>query len=613
LLATKNVAVRFVHAPLAAADATQILTVANASAALPDDIAPGENQDVAFKTLGTDAAAAHAGLDDVRKRYESNANGVLADAKSASESLLATAGAANVHTGDDAAAAAARAAANLADHWWVQAQEEGAWVDLDPSVPGAKAGDHLGGVPSDAPVTELPDNVVRTLTVRLVADRLAGSAVQTATLVERTIKLTDEYAVPIVVSVGDHAVGSDKLAQAASFTPAITVDGNDQSGEAFTADGLLVVRLQIESALGGTVNKIASRVVIDRRLNRTAVLDPAWTAPRTAAALTTTYALLAPTGELDPAFVGLREAAGMQTLRAFMAYAAAGGNGRQMPPSAGIAETYPLQALHYFETDALFRRLLEDASGGVVRFAFDGPQVAIERRAFALRDDGKLDGVETFDIADNGMIAAGTDRAASVRANATRGYADTIAEQNLFAGLGDGGTIALFAAASAAGVPIQVVQGPQYGGVALAPSKTVALDGTPRVGWWQLDPQDGNLVGRMDDGAGQELTEYAIARANDWSTLYAMMQFYGDFFRCIAMGVEAPLAGDAAQRNFAKCATSAICNYLEALGNGEAFSRWGTDEEALLYNILDLSTNGKDSWPPSGGAVCSGLSQQTFP
>jgi transglutaminase-like putative cysteine protease len=605
LLATKSVAVRYVHAPLSDADAARVASAAAVAPAPDAAPLPGDS----FAQLDTDAATARAGAAAVRKRAEDGAAAVLADARAATDDILHEATSGNVRVGDDANAAATRAVAALHDHWWVQAQENGAWVDLDPSLSTSTAGTHLGAAPTDAPADSLPDSAIRTLTVRLTADRISGGTPATSTLIERTIKTTDSYAVPIVVTIGDRSRGSDTLAAATTFTPSISVGGDDKSGDAFSADGLAVVRLQIETALGTDVRKIASRVVLDRRTGASPSIDPSWTAAKTSAALTATYAILAPTGELDPVFAGLREAEGMQTVRAFMAYAAAGGNGRQQPPSTGIAEAYPYEALHFFEADALLRRLLESGSNGAVRFAVDRPMIALSHHGFALRD-GKLDGIAAFDIVDNGTSAAGSDRAASVRANVTRGYADTYLEQHLFAAPNDGGTIALFAAAKKAGVATHVVNGDEYGGTALVPVTTVALEGKPRTGWWQLDATDGNLVGRMDDGAGQELAEYAIARANDWSTLYAMMQFYGDFFRCIAGGVEAPLMGDQAhaQQWFTQCAGAAICSYLEALASGEGFSRIdASDAEALLYNILDLSVPGaKDSLPPTGGAACSG-------
>jgi hypothetical protein len=604
LLAHSQVPVRFVHAPLSDADVAAV--VASVAASAPVPVYPP--LDDTFKSLGIDAVQARADAAAARKRVEGDANAVIAGARTATDDVLATLASKNVTLSSDASSVNARWTANLRDHWWLQAQENGAWVDLDPTLPGAKSGTHLGGTPADSPADALPDGVLATLTVRLTADRFAaGAAPVTTTLVERTVKLPDAYAQPLLVSIGDRSLGSDKIAQATSFTPSISFGGADQSGNAFDTSGLGVVRLQVETAVGGTVRHVASRIVLDARTQKGDALDPSWDARRYAFALTTVYDVLPVAGELDPAFTGLREAAGMQTVRAFMAYAAAGGDGKQMLPP-GVAETYPLQALRYFEYDALTRRLLEDASNGAVRFFFDRPQIAIERRG--LDASGPVPaGIVSFDIADNGMIAAGSDRAASVRANVTRGYVDTEAEQKLFAGPNDGGTIALFDAAKSEGMGLTVLQGDQYGGTALAPVKTVALGGRDRIGWWAIDPQDGNLVGRMGpDGAGQELAEYAIARTNDWSTLYAMMQFYGDFFRCIAGTVEAPLSGVNAQKFFTQCAGAALCSYLEALTAGEAYSRWSSDEEALLYNILDLSIPGtKDSWPGSGGAVCGKL------
>jgi hypothetical protein len=604
LLAHAQVPVRFVHGPLA--DADLALAVAAVNAPPPAPASPP--LDDAFKALGIDPVQARADAAAVRKRVEADANAAIADARNATDDVLATFSSENVKLSSDPSSATARWSANLRDHWWLQAQENGAWVDLDPTLPNAASGTHLGGTPADAPSDALPDAELATLTVRLTADRFAnGAAPQTATLVERTVKLVDAYAQPLTISIGDHSLGSDKIAQANAFTPAISFAGNDESGSTFDTTGLGVVRLQVETALGGVVHHVASRIVLDARAPNGTALDPAWDVRRYAYALTTVYDVLPVAGEIDPAFAGLREAGGMQTLRAFMAYAAAGGNGKQMLPP-GVAETYPMQALHYFEYDALTRRLLEDGSNGAVRFYFDRAQIAIERRGFDASGSVPA-GIVSFDIADNGMIAAGSDRAASVRANVTRGYVDTESEQKLFAGPNDGGTIALFAAAKSAGVALTVLQGDQYGGTALAPVKSVALAGRDRMGWWAIDPQDGNLVGRMGpDGAGQELAEYAIARANDWSTLYSMISFYGDFFRCIAGTVEAPLSGVNAQQFFTQCAGAAICSYLEALAAGEAYSRWGSDEEALLYNILDLSIPGtKDSWPGSGGAVCGAL------
>jgi len=611
LLAHQDVAVRFVHTSLSDSDLAGAVAAVAAPAAPPP---PGKTLDDLFKKLGVDPAQERPAADASRKRVEDAAIATIAGARTATDELLANLTSKNVALAKDAASVKMRWNANLRDHWWLQAQQKGAWVDLDPTLPNATSGTHLGGTPAGEPADGLPDDAIATLTVRLTADRLgAGAAAQTATLVEQTVKLTDAYGIPITIAIADRDVGSDKLAQANSFTPAITFAGDETTGDAFDTSGLAVVRLQVDTALGGSVRHVANRIVLDARNKAGTALDPAWDTRRIAYALTNVYRLLPLAGEIDPGFAAMRDITGLQSLRAFLAYAAAGGNGRQAPPP-GMAERYPLEALHYFEYDALVRRLIEDSSNGATRFFFDRPQIAIERNGFDASAQ-KLVGIEAFDIADNGMIASGGDRAQSVRDNVTRGYVDTESEQRLFAGSGDGGTIALWRAAKKAGVAPTVLQGDRYGGTALGPASAVELAGRPRTGWWSIDPQDGNLVGRMGpDGTGQAMSEY-VENINQASDLYGMMQFYGDFFRCIAGGVEAPLSGGNPQEEFKRCAGGAICAYLSALTVGEAFSRWEEkriEEEQLevllyhlFYNVLDLDVPGfKNSWGPSGGAVC---------
>ncbi len=71
---------------------------------------------------------------------------------------------------------------SAADHWWVQAQREGTWVDLDPSFLDTEVGQAVGSSP--APVDRVPDELNTTLHVELrrgeltVAEAtLPGSAV----------------------------------------------------------------------------------------------------------------------------------------------------------------------------------------------------------------------------------------------------------------------------------------------------------------------------------------------------------------------------------------------------------------------------------------------------
>jgi transglutaminase-like putative cysteine protease len=601
LLGAKDIPVRFVHAPLSDADTAALIgaVLAPAPSPAPQDLS------AAFKTLGVDPAQARAGAAAVRARYDAAADRTIAAAAAPTDALAALLKSGNAPLAADDAALRARWSANLHDHWWLQAQENGAWVDLDPTAAGPVSGKHLGAAPAADGVDALPDDVTGTLTVRLTATRVAAGGMQTVPLVARVLKLTDVDAEPVVVTVGDRSAGSTGIAQATSFTPSIGVADSEQTGDPFTTDGLASVDLEIAVQQPGGTERTYRRTIVDRRASDGKSIDPAWTQQRTAYALTGIYDILPVTGDLDPGFTGLREIAGLQMVQAVMAYGAAGGSGKQMPPPA--SERYPMGALHFFEYGQIVRRRME--TGGV-RFFFDRPLIALEHRGFTL-DGGKQTGVDQFDIVDNAMDAEGTAATPGARANLTRGYVETFAEQHLFSAPNDGGTIALMEAARHDGVPLAVLNGPQYGGTAVAPQKPVTLGGRARTGWWQIDPATGNAVGRMGPaGAGQELAEYAIARANDWSTLYSMIQFYGDFFRCIAGAVEAPLSGDlGTQEGFKQCAASAICSYMDGVGSGYVLGDAGfTDLEALLYNILDLSIPGtKDSLPPTGGAICSGL------
>lgn len=64
-----------------------------------------------------------------------------------------------------------------ADHWWVQAQRDGEWIDLDPTFPGSDVGSVAGG--AGEPVDELPSRLRTEVDVEL---RRGGQVVASATL-----------------------------------------------------------------------------------------------------------------------------------------------------------------------------------------------------------------------------------------------------------------------------------------------------------------------------------------------------------------------------------------------------------------------------------------------
>ena len=605
MLQTASVPVQLVHAPLTDAQIQQLVDAIGSSPTAQSAASPRLAD--ALRQSGVDAAARQRAAENA-SRVDAMADDGIAAAQSPVDHLnkVLTVGSAALASSDAAVVASWRA--NLRDHWWLRVQQDGAWADWDPTLAGAQPGTHLGSAPQEEGVSEPPADQRTTLTVRLVADYAGGST--SRTVLEGSSTVDRLYALPVAVAVGDRSRGSQDLKAARSFTPSLTFGDAETAGDAFELDpegGLRVaaLRLEIVTVTPGSAPRLTTRTFLDRRDGHGGI-GASWTPERSAYAATTAFSMLAISGDLDPGFAARREADGLKALRAFVAYVSAGGYGKQSP-SPAMAAAYPMESLHYFEQDAIVRRRLESRTK--VRFRFDRPQIVMVRRSLTL-DGNRVSGIEQFDIVDNGMSATGPD-AAAIRANFTRGYIDTVIEQHLLAAQTDGGAIGLFAAAARGGVAERVSADPKYGGTAIVLAQPVEIGGRARTGWWQVERSTGNLVGRMDDGAGQGLVEYAMARANDWFTIYAMLQFYGDFFRCIAGAVEGPLAGReagsaAAQEWFKQCAGAALCGYLEALATGEGFSRLDNDLLALIYNILDMSIPGtKDPWGPTLGAACS--------
>jgi hypothetical protein len=48
------------------------------------------------------------------------------------------------------------------------------------------------------------------------------------------------------------------------------------------------------------------------------------------------------------------------------------------------------------------------------------------------------------------------------------------------------------------------------GYIVLVPQKPLLLEGKPLTGWWRIDPTNGHLLGFMESGRGQAMTEYSI-------------------------------------------------------------------------------------------------------
>jgi len=606
LLGAQQVPVRFATATLSDAEVGALL---QAPAPPPD---PGDNVAGVLDDRAQATTAKIAGLQRDATDAAVGSSGAIVD------DLLARVAAAGTKPGGDFVAVQ-RAA--LRSHSWIQVQSGGVWVDLDPALPSAVKGTHLGAQPSLAGA--LPEEAYATVAFTLYADRAGARAATPAVTVSKHV--ADVAGTPVTIAVANRDATFKNAGAVKDVIASVTVAGAATASDPLPLADLDAVRLEIAVTQPGRDPRVYRRTLYRRPADPAAVV----------AAVTVADNVLVTTGDYDGAFVDRREIDNLRAAKPIIVWSTEHRRGTVPPPPVIPGEPFPLEALRYVNADAVTRERIAQSLVPGGRFAYDRPTISLVRRGLRATPQG-LRGTIQFDIVEGAMTVVGGDAQRAVRANAIRGAIDASIERHVIGDTHPGGTRALFAAAKAAGDPeVVVAAGPgdptaaatldpdarahladtlALHQVAIVTQRPVALNGTPRSGWWAFDPADGDLVGRMEDGAGQGEVEYVLARLNDDATLYAMIQFYADFFRCIAMGVEAPLTGNNAAVQ--SCLASSLCNYLESLTFGFGIDSTFT---AFFYNLLDITFYNNTpglSWKTSslgGGAVCAKAFPFSFP
>lgn len=559
LLGVKGVAVHFVHANLSDAE---IAATVNAILATPQS-PPGAPS-------------------DAMRMYQD----ALGSATPFTTQIAQALAQSNVATASTDAALRAQWAANLRDHWWVQAQEGSNWVDLDPTLANAQPGTHMGASPTDSPQDALPDALYQTITFRVIA-QYAGGTMQK--LVESTAKAADAYAQPIEITISDPDVKLGSLNGSTSFVAAIDAGGSKNTGDPFTPDPasgprLLSVRLETETDRPGYPALVQEQSVMDRADQSGSNVDTSWTPQRTSVFLNgVRYYGLAVGGDIDPQFSLAREFEAAHQVHALVLYAV---NAGQLPFPGDAEQSYPVSVMRFFEADALLRALINQKDG--TQFFFNRPHIAFVHRVFDW-DATHLLARNDFDVVESAMDADGSSAATAFTDNVARGVIEDADEANyaislapgpivttraVFSAAGSGGTVvALASPAPSLSIANAAIKNSLGRGAVVAVSQPIQVGGRAHVAWWEVDPQSGSTIGRLESGAGQEETEYMATQKIAFEAL-DRANLVANFDMCLLSESVGALTGgsdrDGASR---ECVGEAVCKFELSQGYG-AWAEW---------------------------------------
>lgn len=175
----------------------------------------------------------------------------------------------------------AEVAAEVRDHVWVQVRWGADWLDYDPTFPDATPGSVLA--PATATPTDIPEDLVHRVTLRVVAGTLGSPGLTERTVLDRSFVASDAaarqvflYFQPELSGIGGGIVRS--LSGVASWTPVLMVDGDAEPGQAFEAGGrgtdlfgdpvdadqLATLRIEVTRSVPGRHDETASHVLLDR-------------------------------------------------------------------------------------------------------------------------------------------------------------------------------------------------------------------------------------------------------------------------------------------------------------------------------------------------------------
>jgi hypothetical protein len=590
LLGQKGIAVRFVHANLADSEISAIITAILARSQSPSD---------------PPATAV--------QMYQNALNSAKPFADQITHALAQS----NIAMVTSDAALRAQWAMNLRDHWWLQALESGKWVDLDPTMPSAQPGTHLGATPSDPPITVLPDALYPTVTFRIIGDYVNGTSVLSQTLVSQNARTADAYAQPISIGISDPTAKLGNLTGSTSFVAVVSAGGPPASSAPFSPDppsGARLLRLRLETEIDrpGYPALKQEQVILDRSNASGNAVDPSWTPQRTSVFLNgTRYYGLAIAGELAPQLMLAMEAQNAREMHSLLDYAI---NVGRFPFPSDAGQSYPIEVMRFFERDALLRALMNQQDG--TEFFFDRPAIAFVHRVLDWNGTYVL-ARNDFDVVESARNVDGANMATAVADNIDRGViedadeadfalalqpAQVVTTRTVFASAGAGMQM-VAVAPSASPPPLRALEAVAVSsslarGAVVTISQPVSVGGVQHAAWWEVDPQTGSTVGRLESGGGQEETEYirttdVALEALDRANLVANTDL------CLLDESVAGLSGGYSVEH--KCLQEALCKFEVSQGSSRWFAWLYGEGWENVANSMDPLTGLEDDLCKNAG------------
>jgi hypothetical protein len=439
--------------------------------------------------------------------------------------------------------------AAIEDHWWVQVNNGGTWLDLDPSERSATPGKTFDTPRSTMLAEQLDPELFHQLGIRVVAERWNGNTFSEDVALDYTARSSDLIGQPIVLTFSPvswlgtqagQALADQVKAQAMAanqWQPVLRVGDRSISQNGFNdgaAGQVTAVWLDFVLRSPGTAQRVIRREVMDVRgpsaRGAAAPLAPTMSDSvklERGLALLGEVQVMPMVSDMSPQFVLHQTTQAFLGNRDVLLRVASAGQSASAPDlaSASNALSSVPSALYAL---ALERRWLSPVSADRyldrinVLSAFSRPEI----------EQNVLTSQETLDIANN-EIAVSPAAADPNRVRLEQGVADTFAEQAALPDAQTGqNTADLFTAYGAHGErPVAVLRGGNpssqrlqispdalarvdddiaAGYVVVAPTQVVELDGKERFGWWRVDPRSGTSIGVMGSGYHQEATERSL-------------------------------------------------------------------------------------------------------